>query len=128
MTKRKTERGTSILVDQFIPEVYEGDVLRVAYRDFPSDIHADILELIAGNNVQLSPRILLACLKIANGKLQILKEQLSDASGYHREIICRAEYPNYTPKSTQMDRLSEDEQRAIIQLDKSQYLEWLNRQ
>jgi hypothetical protein len=115
------------IVEQFIPEVDNGIVQRVAYRDFPPDQYAKVLELIEGSEVRGTPRVLLACLKVAGGNMQVLKEQLADASGYYREIICEAEYPNYTRKATRMDRLPEDKQRVIIELDKSQYLEWLNK-
>lgn len=117
----------SIIVQQFIPEVDEKDVQRVVYRDFPPDQYTNVLELIEGSEVRGTPRVVLACLKVADGNMQELKAQLEDAIGYYREIICKAEYPNYTRKATRMDRLPENEQRAIIELDKSQYLAWLNK-
>ncbi len=117
----------STMVEQFIPEVDDSDVQRVAYRDFSPEQYTKVLELIDGSAVKGTPRVVLACLKVAGGNIQVLKEQLANAGGYYREIICEAEYPNYTPKATLMDRFSEGEQRAIIELDKSQYLEWLNK-
>jgi hypothetical protein len=99
MSEKGYMKVTNTKVEQFIPEVYYDDVQRVV----------------------------LACLKIANGNLQTLKEQLSEASGYWREIIGQAEYPNHTRKAHHIERLSRNEQQAIIELDKSQYLEWLNK-
>lgn len=115
-------------VEQFIPAVYEGDVLRIVYRDFPLEQHAKVLELIEASEMKQTPRIVLACLKIANGDLPSLKEQLLDAGGYWREISSKAEYPNYSRKSSRaIDHLSEPEGRAIVESDKSQYLEGLGR-
>jgi hypothetical protein len=117
------------IVEQFIPNVHEGDVLRVVYRDFPPDQHAQVLELIADSEMKHSSRIMLACLKIATGSLTELKQQLADVGGYWREIISQAEYPNYSKKEFRIidGQIVEKEQRAIVELDKSQYLEWLNK-
>lgn len=126
---RKVENMVDTIVEQFIPQVYEGDVLRVVYRDFPLDQHTQVLELIEDCEMKHTVRIMLACLKNANGTLARLKQQLADAGGYWREIISQAEYPNYSKKQFRIinGRISEQEQRAIVELDKSQYLEWLNR-
>ncbi len=117
------------MVEQFIPQVHEEDVLRVVYRDYPLEQHTQVLELIEDCKTKHSARIILACLKIANGSLVKLKQQLADASGYWREIISQAEYPNYSKKQFRIidGRISEQEQRTIVEMDKSQYLEWLNR-
>ena len=73
-----------------------------------------------------NPRVILACLKTANGDFSKLKAQLADADGWWREIISEAEYPNYTRKMFRIDRLSADEKERIIEKDKSQYLQWLH--
>jgi len=114
-------------MDQFIPQVFEIDVLRIVKRDYLPNQHAMILEMIEKAGQKESARIVLACLKNANGDIEKLKSQLSDASGYWREIISKAEYPNYSKKLFRIDRLSEAEQQATIDADKSQYLAWLNK-
>ncbi len=73
------------------------------------------------------PRVILACLKIANGNVERLRNELSNASGYYREIINEAEYPYYSKKYFRMNKLSEDEQNKIIEKDRDQYLKWLSR-
>jgi hypothetical protein len=113
-------------MDQFIPQVSEADVHRIVKRDYSPNQHAMILDMIENTEKKESARIVLACLKTANGDIEKLKSQLADSGGYWREIISKAEYPNYSKKLFQMDRLSEAEQQAIIDVDKSQYLNWLN--
>ena len=113
-------------MDQFIPQVSETDVHRIVKRDYSPNEHAMILDMIEKAGQKESARIVLACLKNANGDIEKLKSQLPDASGYWRKIISKAEYPNYSKKLFRIDRLSEAEQQAIIDADKSQYLDWLN--
>jgi hypothetical protein len=112
---------------QYVPTVTEHDVDRVVGRDYPAELHTAIHQLIQGVAVREKCRVILACLKNANGNLDKLKAELADASGYWREIIGDAEYPNYVKKMFHIDRLPADEQARIIEKDKSQYLEWLHR-
>jgi hypothetical protein len=64
---------------------------------------------------------------MANGNVEKLRGDLSNASGWWREIIGEAEYPNYTKKMFRIDRLSAAEQNRIIEKDKAQYLAWRHR-
>jgi hypothetical protein len=73
------------------------------------------------------PRVVLACLKLAGGNLDRLRANLADASGYYRELLSQAEYPLATKRWFRIDRLSEDEVRAIYEKDWRQYSEWLTR-
>jgi hypothetical protein len=111
---------------QFVPAVSDQDVERVVRRDYPAERHAAIHELIRSIDVREKPRVVLACLKYADGNVEKLKAELTNAEGYWREIISQAEYPNYTKKIFRIDRLSVEEQERIIEKDKSQYLKWLN--
>ncbi len=71
-------------VRQPTPSVTEADVERIVRRDYPANVAGEILELIATVSVREKPRVVLACLKIANGDLDRLRANLSDASGYYR--------------------------------------------
>jgi hypothetical protein len=104
--------------DQYIPQVSEVDVERIVHRDFPGNPD-EILGLIRGVDVREKPRVVLACLKVADGDLAKLRQQLADAPGYWREIISEAEYPNYRSSTPDRDRR--------IEKDRLQYLAWLNR-
>jgi hypothetical protein len=110
---------------QYVPDVSEDDIERIVRRDFSADAHGAIYEMIRGVEVREKTRVVLACLKNANGSLEKLKCELTNADGYWREIIREAEYPNYTKKMFRIDKLSTDEQQRIIEKDKNQYLVWL---
>ena len=113
---------------QYVPEeVTDADVERVIGRDYPPDKHAEIRELIRDVDVREKPRVMLACLKNGNGDFGKLKGDLTNASGWYREIISEAEYPNYTKKMFHFDSLSIEEKERIFEADKAQYLEWLSR-
>jgi hypothetical protein len=114
-------------VAQYVPDVTEADVGRVVRRDYPPQIQPVIEEWIRAVEVREKTRVVLACLKNANGDFEKLKGELGNASGWWREIIGEAEYPNYTKKMFRIDTLSASEQARIIGKDKDQYLSWLRR-
>src|SRR5262245_22483965 len=114
-------------MSQYVPSVSDQDVERIVRRDYPAELHVDIHRMIRDVEVREKPRVILACLKNANGKLEKLQGELANASGWWREIIGEAEYPNYTKKMFRIERLSADEKERIIERDKNQYLQWLHR-
>src|SRR5262249_46195313 len=99
---------------------------RIIQRDFSQDEHEEIHGLIRPLEVREKPRVVLACLKNSGGDLTKLKYYLAEASGYYREHIGEAEYPNYIKKRFRIDGLSEAEKSAIFEKDKNQYLTWLH--
>ena len=113
-------------MEQFVPEVSEADVERVLERDVPADAHDQIRQIIKRLEVREKARVVLACLKNSGGDLTKLKYYLAEASGYYREHIGEAEYPNYIKKMFHIDKLSEAEISAIYEKDKRQYLSWLH--
>ena len=115
------------LVAQFVPKVDQEDVERVLERDFPAEHWQELRKIINCLEVWEKHRVVLACIKSAAGDADKLKRNLNDATGYWREIISEAEYPHYSKKMFRIDKLTEKEQADIIEKDKKQYLEWLNR-
>ena len=115
-------------MEQFVPQVSDADVERIIQRDFPQDKHEEIRGLIRPLEVREKPRVVLACLKNAAGDITKLKYYLHEASGYYREHIGEAEYPNYMKKIFRIDRLTEAEVSALYEKDKNQYLAWLHRE
>ena len=109
-------------VPQPTPSVTESDVVRIVRRDYSADAEAAILELIARVDVREKPRVVLACLKIADGDLEKLQGNLANASGWYREILAEAEYPLATKRWFRIDSLSEDEVRSIYDKDWRQVL------
>ena len=109
------------------PTVDENDVERVLRRDYPPNLVDEILALIAAVEVSEKPRVVLGCLKIADGNVDRLRRELADASGYYREILGEAEYPLATKRWSRIPTLSDDEVRAIYDKDWQQYSAWLMR-
>ena len=66
-------------------------------------------------------------MKVAARDVQKLKRNLNEAAGYYREILGEAEYPFYVKKIFRIDKLTEKEKVDIVEKDKKQYLDWLNR-
>jgi hypothetical protein len=114
-------------MSQYVPDVTEEDVERIVRRDYPPDVQAAVREMIRKVEVREKPRVILSCLKVAQGDLKRLEGELHDASGWYREIISEAEYPGYTKVWFRIDRLPAEEVDRIIEKDKKQYLEWLHR-
>lgn len=114
-------------VEQFVPQVSVEDVDRILKRDYPADRHAAIMRMIDDAGQGDHPRVVLACLKNAGGNMERLESQFSDAGMDWRDVIAGAEYPNYRRKALVIDQLPAAEQQAIVDLDRSQYLEWLLR-
>ena len=114
-------------MEQFVPTVSESDVERVLRRDLPPEAQEEIRMIIRAIEVIEKPRVILACLKDAAGDIQELKGNLAEASGYYRELLGEAEYPNYMKKCFQIEKLAEEEKDKIIEKDKAQYLAWLHR-
>jgi hypothetical protein len=114
-------------VRQPTPSVNDSDVERIVRRDYPANVVDGILALITTIEVREKPRVVLACLKIAAGNLDRLRDELSCASGYYREQLGEAEYPLATRRWSRIESLPEDEVRAIYDEDWRQYSEWLTR-
>ena len=114
-------------VSQPTPTVSENDVERIIRRDYPATVLGEILQLIARVTVREKPRVVLACLKIANGNLDRLRANLASASGYYRELLSEAEYPLATKRWSRIQSLPDDEVRDIYDKDWRQYSDWLTR-
>ena len=114
-------------MDQFVPEVGPDDVERVLRRDFPAEAQDELRRMIEQVEVIEKNRVVLGCMKSAAGNVEQLKRNLGEASGYYREILGEAEYPNWIKKMFRIERLSEAEKEKIIEKDKAQYLDWFNR-
>ena len=114
-------------MEQFVPHVSESDVERIIQRELPVEEQDGIREVIRRLEVREKARAVLACLKNSGGDIAKLKRELAEASGYYREHIGEAEYPNYLKKMFRIDKLTEAEVFAIYEKDKNQYLAWLHR-
>lgn len=114
-------------MNQFTPQVCEQDIERVLRRDIPVEHQQELREIIQSIQVIEKHRVILACIKNAGGDVEKVKCNLTEASGYYREILAEAEYPFYLKKMFRIDKLTEQEKTDIIEKDKQQYLNWFNR-
>jgi len=67
-------------------------------------------------------------LKTQGGDIAKLKRNLAEATGYCREHIGEAEYPNYMKKILRIDQLTEADKSELFEKDKKQYLAWLQQE
>jgi hypothetical protein len=108
-------------------EVSEEDLERLLLRDYG---HGDLDRIrgwIRDVDMREKLRVVAACLKNAAGSVERLQGELQNASGYYREILSEAEYPNATRKWSRWEKLSEAEQQALIDQDARQYEDWFRR-
>ena len=114
---------------QRTPDVSAADVERVVRRDFPPEQVESVLSLLNEYGVEdwqrEADRVRLAVLKLASRDLQQVKYWIGQAKMDYRDVLGPAEYPLYGKKWGRMDRLTEEEQKKIIDADWAQYEKWL---
>ena len=115
-------------VPQRTPTVTAADVERVVRRDFPPEQVDFVLTLLNEYGAEEwhreTDRVRLAVLKLANRDLQQLRYWIEQARSDYRDVLAPAEYPMYGKKWGRMDRLTEEEQKKIINADWAQYERW----
>ena len=110
------------------PNVTRSDVERVAKRDFPPDGTVALSILKESNELVLRAgehRVHLAILKLANRDLDRVRYWVDGANRDPREVLARAEYPEYARAFAGSRPL--EQQKRIIDSDWKQYQDWLNR-
>ena len=112
---------------QRVPNVTEGDVDRIVRREYSTELAPMILATIKAVEVREKPRVILACLKVAEGNPDQLRHALSEAAGYSRELIAEAEYPHASRAWSRLASLPSEDVEAIFGRDWHQYSEWLAR-
>lgn len=112
---------------QPVPKVSQADALRIIARDFEPPNGERVRVLLADPELTLSPRTLLAVLKLSNGDVGSVAANLETARKDWRDVIAYAEYPAYMRAASGSTRLSADRRSELIQADWKQYQLWLNR-
>jgi hypothetical protein len=116
---------------QPVPSVTRADVERIVQRDFPADRQAEAFALLdeygRATWHRAPDRVHLAALKLAAGRIEVLRAQIGEANHDYRDVIGPAEYPGYMKRWSRIQRLPPDEQQKIIDADWRQYQEWLTR-
>jgi hypothetical protein len=110
-------------VHQQIPDVTMNDVERIVRRDFPKgqfDLVTSALEELHSKTYP-GTRVQLAVLKLTNGNLESLKNQVSIAMRDYRDVLLAAEYPEYMKAGLfRVRKLSRKEQQRIVDADWNQ--------
>jgi hypothetical protein len=118
-------------VSQPTPNITRADVERIVRRDFPPDQFqavVGILDEYGREDFHLeADRVHLAVLKLSSGSMDALRRHIEWAKSDWRDVLGPAEYPAYTKKMFRIDRLSDEEQRQIIERDWQQYENWLSK-
>ncbi|MES2463932.1 MAG: hypothetical protein V4671_25460 [Armatimonadota bacterium] len=116
-------------MNQPTPDVSQADVDRIMRRDFPSEAIQQVLAVLAEYGKEdyhrEIVRVQLAVLKLADGSIENLHQEIQGAKCDYRDILSYSEYPNYTKRAFSIDKLSYAERKAVIDADWKQYNDWL---
>ena len=109
------------------PDVTEADVKRVLLRDFePNDV-AQIEAQLRECDPALSPRAILAALKLSDCVFESVSGNLAQARLDWRDVIAYAEYPSYMQKVPGAGALTDEQLEDVYRADWAQYQAWLGR-
>ncbi len=122
VTPRQAERATP-----HHPELDEDDLERILRRDYPEGDLPEIRRWIAPIELREKTRVIVACLKIAEGSTERLRGELRQATGQWREKLAQAEYPTVTRRWRALQKAPVSERQAAYDRDWEQYFEWLAR-
>ena len=113
-------------VSQPIPKVTHKHVERIVRRDYPAERFAEVMAILNQYGTETGGceihRVPLAVLKLADRKLDALREYVEAAKTDYRDVISWAEYPGYNWQT----KLPAAEQKRIVDGDWKQYIAWAN--
>jgi len=115
-------------VDQPVPEVSQADVARIIARDFDPVGRERLTALLLDPELSLSPRVVLAVLKLSNRDVGAVTANLERARMDWRDVVACAEYPAYMKATSGSKHLDPARRSELIRADWAQYDSWLNRQ
>lgn len=115
-----------------VPKVTRADVLRIVQRDFRPEDRERVLDLLAQYSAEPSPdghaRVHLAILKLSDGSVDRVQQQVAVAQEDFRDVICPAEYPEFSEVGfVGVARMTGEEVGNLRARDWHQYHQWLNR-
>ena len=114
-------------MNQPVPKVSRSDVDRIIERDFAPQDRDDLEVLLSDLDQSLSPRVLIAVLKLADGDMRKFESNLEAAHADWRDVIAYAEYPAYMKATAGAQRLSHERRDELVEADWEQYQSWLTR-
>jgi hypothetical protein len=118
-------------VPQPTPNATRADVERIVRRDFPPEQFQAVVAILDEYgreefHIEID-RVHLAVLKLSAGSMDALRRHIEWAKCDWRDVLGPAEYPGYSKKMFRIDRLTDEEQRKIIERDWKQYETWLSK-
>jgi hypothetical protein len=117
-------------VNQPVPRISEADVERVVHRDYPPEVVPVVLAALQEYGAKSwhnePARVRLAVLRLADGHLEKLHQELAVAKEDYRDVLAVAEYPEYFRAMGWIDRNPQKRQ-EIIAADLKQYQDWVQR-
>jgi hypothetical protein len=117
-------------MQQPVPNVTPADVERITRRDFPKQVQqamAVLSEYGTEDWQREVDRVRLAILKLANGDLQKLRQQMNVAKCDYRDVLAPAEYPDYLRAAPALSLPANADQKGTVTSDWEQYQAWLSR-
>ena len=114
---------------QPVPVVDYEDVERIVRRDFGEDSFDVVMEILGeygGTQGHEPYRIWLAALKKSCGDIVLLRLEIEEAKKDYRDLLARAETPNYLALGARVETLPKDERDEAIVRDWDQYQNWLH--
>jgi hypothetical protein len=113
------------------PTVTNADVERIVRRDFPAARVEEVLAMLEEYGGEEwhreAPRVRLAVLKLAEGRMDRLRYEIEGAKCDYRDVLSAAEYPGYCRRVPGPGKLPKKEEQRIIDADWKQYHDWFTR-
>ncbi|MCP3932688.1 MAG: hypothetical protein GY705_26760 [Bacteroidetes bacterium] len=117
-------------MDQPVPNISKNDIERIVLREYPAvgkDIIFNTLRKYSSDSKEGTYRVWASVLKISDGNIKMLKENIETALCDYRDVISVAEYPEYSKKvGFDTDNFDKLQLKKIIEADSLQYQEWIN--
>ena len=117
--------------NQPIPDIKQEDIDRIVRRDFPESQEDAMLEILHQYGAEKwhreGLRVKAAVLKLANGKLHVLRIALNTAKRDFTDVLVAAEYPEYGRADSSIQNLHGAERDRVIDRDWNQYKTWLEK-
>jgi len=118
-----------IIMDQPTPKISRKDIMRIVARDYPARKQEEVLEILRqydGDSEKGKFRVWASLMKISEGEIEQLRENVERAKSDFRDILAYAEYPEYSDKvGFDDENFTKTELKDIIKADWKQYQNWL---
>ena len=112
-------------MEQPHPTYREEDIDRVILRDFGAGAAAEARSMLEVYGTEEwhreALRVRMACLKLANGKIEELKKHIGIACNDYRDVLAMGEYSEY------MRAKNESQRKKAIASDWAALQSWLNK-